>query len=87
MANILKQRYNEVESGNQAVKGNLAGLKTKRADLKDKLKSCFRAILPGANRESSTWLALSAEYGPNEPITQILNSDLMLVQMRNHVDH
>jgi hypothetical protein len=86
MTNILGQPYNEVKTGNLAVQEKPVGLKTRRTDLKNRLNSWFRALFLAANRESSTWLALSAEYGPNEPITQAFNSDFRLVQMGNYGD-
>ena len=87
MTKLLEKRYIDVKAGHGPVQELLAGLQVIQTGLKNGLKSSVRAILPGANRESSAWLALRAEYGPNEPITQAFNSDVMLVQLQNYVDH
>ncbi len=73
MSNTLDQRYNPTEVELESVEDALAELKARHAGLKTRLGSRFRALLPGANREFSAWRALSAEYGPNEPITQAIN--------------
>ena len=87
MANILEKRCIEVEAGHGSLQELLVGLRGLQTALKNGLKSSVRAVLPGAHRESSTWLALRAEYGPNEPITEAFDSDIRRVQMRHYVDH
>ena len=87
MANTLEQPHNEIKTGNRAVQGKSVRLKSGGPDLKERLKSYFRALSPAANRESSAWLALNAEYGPNEPITQAFSSDYKPVQMGNYGAH
>ena len=87
MAGILEKRYIEVKAGRGSVQELLAGLKSMQTGLKNRLKSSVRMILPGANRESSAWRALSSEYGPNEPITQAVDWDMDSVRLQHYVDH
>jgi hypothetical protein len=87
MASTLEQRYNGVEAGRGSVQGLLAGLKAKQAGLINRLKSSIRAVFPGANRESSAWRALSAEYGPDEPMTWAFDPDVNSVRLQHYVDH
>jgi hypothetical protein len=86
MANTLEQRYNRVEARRGSVQGLLAGLKAKQADL-NRFKSSIRAVFPVANRESSPWRALSAEYGPDEPMTQAFDPNVNYVRLQHYVDY
>jgi hypothetical protein len=87
MSNTLEQGYKPVEAGREIVAEALAWMMANQTRLRNGLKSSLRAVLSGANRESSAWRALRAEYGPDEPITQAFYSDVMLVQMHNYLDH
>jgi hypothetical protein len=80
MSNTLQQRYKPVEVGHELAADTLAWMKAKEASLTNWLKSNLRAVIPGANRESSPWRALSAEYGPDEPKTQGTWSDMSSVR-------
>ena len=82
MTKLLEKRYIDVEAGHGSV--HLVGLKRIQTALKNGLKSSVRAVLPGANRESSAWLALRAEYGPNEPITEAFDPEIILVHLQNY---
>jgi hypothetical protein len=76
-----------METGRGFVQELLAGLKVIRTGLKNRLTSSVRAVWPVANRESSAWLALRAEYGPDEPIIQAIDSDMHSVGLQHDVDH
>jgi hypothetical protein len=83
----LEQSYEPAEIRCGSVEDALVQLKAKQTSLRDRLKSSFRAIFLGANCESSAWLALSAEYGPDEPIAQAMRSDISSAQLQRYVDH
>jgi hypothetical protein len=80
MSNLIEQRYRPVNVGRKPVADALAWLKASQAGLRNWIKSSLRAVVPGANRESSPWRALSAEYGPDEPITRAAWSDISSVR-------
>jgi hypothetical protein len=69
MNDLMEQRYKPVEGAPEPVADAPAWLKAGQASLIHRLRSSLRAVWPGANREASAWRALSAEYGPNEPIS------------------
>ena len=87
MANLLEKAYLEADEGRGLVQQLLTGLKVLPTSLKTRLKSGVRAIWPGANRESSAWLALSAEYGPDEPTIQAIDPDIHSARLQHDVDH
>jgi hypothetical protein len=70
MSNTLQPRYQPVEVGHELAADALVWLRARQARLSNWLISSLRAVVPGANRGSSPWRALSAEYGPDEPITR-----------------
>jgi len=86
MANLLEKAYLEADGGRGLVQQLLAGVIVIPTGLRNRLKSGVRAVWPGANRESSAWLALSAEYGPDEPIIQAIGSDIHSIRMQPDVD-
>jgi len=83
----LEQSYTPAEVGCESVEDALVQLKAKQTSLGDRLKSSFGAVFLGANRESSVWLALSAEYGPDEPVTQAIWSGMSSARLQHYVDH
>jgi hypothetical protein len=80
MSNLMEQRYKPVEVVQEPVADALVWLKASRASLRNWLKSSLRAVIPTAIRESSPWRALSAEYGPDEPMTREAWSDMSSVR-------
>jgi hypothetical protein len=84
MSNLMEQRYKPVDIGREpaadAAASALVWLKARQASLTNWLKSSLRAVVPGANRESSPWRALRAEYGPDEPTTRAAWSDTSSVR-------
>jgi hypothetical protein len=87
MSNTLGQRYQPVEAGRESVAHALAWTKARQVSLRNWLKSSLRAVFSGANREPSAWRALSAEYGPDEPISGAAWSDISSVGPQIYVDH
>jgi hypothetical protein len=87
MSNTLEQRYKPVEVGREPVADTLAWLKARQASLRNWLNSSLRAVVPGANRESSPGRALSAEYGPDEPITRAAWSDTFSAGSQHYTDY
>jgi hypothetical protein len=83
----LEQSYTPAEVRCGSVEDALVALNAKPTSLSDRLKSSFQAIFLGANREPSAWLALSAEYGPDEPITQAVWSGPSSARLQHYVDH
>jgi hypothetical protein len=83
----LEQSYKTAEVKCGSVEDALVQLKARQTSLRDRLKSGFRAIFLGASREPSAWLALSAEYGPDEPVTQAMWSDMASARLQHYVDH
>jgi hypothetical protein len=86
MATTVEQRYNEVEAECESVQDPFASLKAKQVELQKRLISVWRSVFPGANRESSAWRALSSEYGPDEPITHAINSEVSSVRLQHYID-
>jgi hypothetical protein len=70
MNNTLGQRYQLVEVSRELAADALVWLKARQTGLSNWVKSSLRAVTPAAIRESSPWRALSAEYGPDEPLTR-----------------
>ncbi len=87
MSDLMEQPYKPVEVVSEPVAGALVWLKARQASLRNWLRSSLRAVLPGANRESSAWRALSAEYGPDEPIARAAWSDTSSVGPQHYLDH
>ena len=75
MSDLMEQYSKAAEVAPEPVADTLAWLKAGQATLIYRLRSSLRAVLPGENRESSAWRALSAEYGPDEPISLAVWSD------------
>lgn len=86
MSHTLEQRYQPVEAGRESVAHALAWMKATQASLRNGLRSSLRAVFWGANREPSAWRALSAEYGPDEPISRAAWSDISSVGPQIYVD-
>jgi hypothetical protein len=80
MSNLIERRYKPVYVGRESVADTLAWLKVRQAGLRNWLESSLRAVVPGANRESSPWRALSAEYGADEPMARAAWSDMSSVR-------
>jgi hypothetical protein len=87
MSDLMEERYKPVEVVPEPVADALVWLKAGQASLIHRLRSSLRAVLPGANRESSAWRALSAEYGPSEPISLAAWSDTSSVESQHYLDH
>lgn len=87
MSNTVQPRYKPVEVSHKPLADALVWLKAGQASLRNWLESSFRAVVPGANREASPWRALSAEYGPDEPITRAAWSDTSSVQTQSYAGY
>jgi hypothetical protein len=87
MSDLMEQHYKPVEVVSEPVADALVWLKAREASLMHRLRSSLQAVLPGANREASAWRALSAEYGPDEPISVAAWSDTSSVGPQHYLDH
>jgi len=87
MSNTLERRYQPVEAGRGSVVADaLVWMKARQASLRNGLKSSLQAVFSGANREPGAWRALSAEYGPDEPISWAAWSDIASARLQHYVD-
>jgi hypothetical protein len=87
MSDLMEQRYQPVEGVPEPVTHALVWLKAGQASLIHRLRSSLRTVLPGTNRESSAWRALSAEYGPSEPISLAAWPGTSSVGSQHDLDH
>ena len=71
MANALKQRYHPVEAGQESVQDVLSALKDRLVGLLNGLKL-------------GVWALFSTGYGPHEPTSRAINSDIVSVRMQYH---
>jgi len=86
MANTFNQYQKSVAIERNSAKDILTRIKTTFAGLKEKGAESLQAVLSSANRDSSAWHALDAEYGPHEPITSGFMSDVVSLRMQQHID-
>ncbi len=87
MSDLMEQRYKPVEVVHEPVADALVWLKARQSSLRNWLRSSLRAVLPGANREAGAWRALSAEYGPDEPISLAAWSDMSSARSQPYADY